>query len=264
MQLQPNDHREVPQAVRRAAGGADVRPVWRNEAGGVTYVVEAAERRFIKWAPRGSGLDLGAEAARLDWAQAFTTTPRVLASGDDPMGTWILTSAIAGESAVSPSWRSRPEAAVTAIGQGLRALHDALPVRRCPFDWSSATRLADARQRAARGLVDPAKWHSEHRHLSLENALEQLARIPPVDQLVVCHGDACAPNTLLSADGSCSGHVDLGDLGVADRWADLSVATWSTVWNYGPGWEDQLLAAYGVAPDHHRIGYYRLLWDLGP
>jgi len=36
------------------------------------------------------------------------------------------------------------------------------------------------------------------------------------------------------------------------------------VWNYGPGWEDELLRAYGVAPDPVRTAYYRLLWDLGP
>ncbi len=43
------------------------------------------------------------------------------------------------------------------------------------------------------------------------------------------------------------------------------MATWSTEWNYGPGWEDVLLAAYGVDPDPGpRTRYYRLLWDLGP
>ena len=51
---------------------------------------------------------------------------------------------------------------------------------------------------------------------------------------------------------------------MADRWADLAVATWSTTWNYGPGWETPLLEAYGVAPDPERTRYYRLLWDLGP
>jgi kanamycin kinase len=91
-----------------------------------------------------------------------------------------------------------------------------------------------------------------------------LADIPPVEGLVVCHGDACAPNTLLDEDGNCSGHVDLGSPGVGDRWADLAVATWSTEWNYGPGWENVLLRAYGVDPDPERIAYYRLLWDLGP
>ena len=87
--------------------------------------------------------------------------------------------------------------------------------------------------------------------------------IPPADKLVVCHGDACAPNTLITDDGRWSGHVDLGDLGVADRWADLAIATWSTGWNYGPGWEQVLLDAYGIKPDEERTSYYRLLWELG-
>ena len=64
--------------------------------------------------------------------------------------------------------------------------------------------------------------------------------------------------------GVFSGHVDLGSLGVGDRWADLAVVTWSAVWNYGPAWESVLLRAYGVDPDPERIAYYRLLWDLGP
>jgi kanamycin kinase len=91
-----------------------------------------------------------------------------------------------------------------------------------------------------------------------------LALVPPIDRLAVCHGDACAPNTLVTSDGRWSGHVDLGALGTADRWADLAIATWSADWNYGPGWEAELLAAYGVVPDRDRIRYYRLLWDLGP
>jgi aminoglycoside phosphotransferase len=95
-------------------------------------------------------------------------------------------------------------------------------------------------------------------------ALELLADIPPADRLVVCHGDACAPNTMLAPDGRSSAHADLGCLSVADRWADLVVATWSSEWNYGPGWEDKLLDAYGVTPDPDRTRYYRLLWELDP
>ncbi len=49
--------------------------------------------------------------------------------------------------------------------------------------------------------------------------------------------------------------------GVADRWADIAVAAMSTTWNFGPGWEEPLLAAYGVAPDATRLAFYRALWD---
>jgi kanamycin kinase len=76
---------------------------------------------------------------------------------------------------------------------------------------------------------------------------------PPIDRLVVCHGDACAPNTLIDDAGRCCGHVDLGDLGVADRWADIAVAMLSLSWNYSGSWEGELLDAYGVDADPARI-----------
>ncbi|HVB44647.1 MAG TPA: phosphotransferase [Streptosporangiaceae bacterium] len=142
-------------------------------------------------------------------------------------------------------------------------MHDALPAGSCPFSWAAELRVERTRRAAADGRINPEdQWHPVHLGLSISRALELAADIPPVDLLVVCHGDACAPNTLLTGDGRWSGHVDLDQLGVADRWADLAVATWSTEWNYGPGWQDLLLDAYGIDPDPERISYYRLLWDL--
>jgi kanamycin kinase len=255
----------VPPPVLALAGDDPVTLVWVNELDGLTFALGTGrQRRFVKWAPAGSGLDLTAEAARLRWAVRYTPVPHLLGEGTDPAGTWIVTRARPGQMAVADRWTAEPRTAVTAIGQGLRALHEALPVRDCPFSWTARDQLADARRRAARGLIDPARWHPEHRHLDVPQALSQLADPPPDDRLVVCHGDSCAPNTLLTDDGHWSGHVDLGALGVADRWADLAVATWSATWNYGPGWENLLLDAYGIAPDPARTRYYRLLWDLGP
>jgi kanamycin kinase len=187
----------------------------------------------------------------------------VLDAGGVPDGTWMLTAAIAGENAVSERWRASPEKAVAAIGRGLRSLHDRLPVLGCPFDWSAAARVASAFERAGSGKIQPNAWHPSHRHLALQDALAIVREIPPVDQLVVCHGDACAPNTIVDDGGQWTGHVDLGALGLADRWADLAIATWSSEWNYGAGWQELLLSAYGIDPDPVRTSYYRLLWDLG-
>jgi kanamycin kinase len=255
---------EAPAALKALAGGRPMRAVWENEAGGLTFEVAEPERFFVKWAPTSSGIDLDAEAARLSWAGAFTSVPRVLKTGRDDEGAWMLTSPVPGEMAISEQWRRRPEVAVRAIGEGLRALHEALPVDLCPFSWSAENRVADARRRAAAGALHPNRWHPEHRALSVNDSLRLVADLPPIDRLVVCHGDACAPNTLLGADGRWSAHVDFDAMGIADRWADIAVATWSTQWNYGPGWEAALLDAYGLEPDLRRTNFYRLLWDLGP
>jgi aminoglycoside phosphotransferase len=262
--MSPQGPVETPPIVTAYAAGRPVRAVWRNMLGGLTFQIGLGEaRQFIKWTPHGSGIDVAAEVVRLGWAARFTVVPRVLDEGADETGSWMVTGGLPGRSAVDDHCKRDPGTAVRAIGAGLRALHDVLPVADCPFDWSAELRSARVRSRAAAGRVDPAAWRPEIRQVgTVERALDVLADIPPVDELVVCHGDACAPNTLVGDDGTCTGHVDLGALGVADRWADLAIATWSTQWNYGPGWEEPLLEAYGVRADPERIMYYRLLWEL--
>jgi kanamycin kinase len=234
----------VPQRVVEIAGGDDIAPAWINEVGGLTFQLgdgAGTSRRFVKWAPHGVGLDLRAEEERLRWAVAFTPVPGVLASGRDDDADWLVTRGLPGRSAVDPVWLADPARAVRAIGRGLRRLHDSLPVDDCPFDWSIESRLARSPKARAQ---DPG-----------------LGAPPPIDRLVFCHGDTCAPNTLLDDAGQWSGHVDLDAMGVADRWADLAVATMSLGWNYGPGWDDLMLDAYGVAPDPERTSFYRALWN---
>lgn len=214
------------------------RPVWRNELGGLTFRGSlGAERVYVKWAPSGVGLDLAAERDRMLWAIAYTPVPIVLEYRDTPDGELLVTRAIAAENAVSPRWLTDPTAAVRALARGLRHWHDVLPVAECPFDWSPAMRLEGAA------------------------GCDDLVAYPPVERLVVAHGDPCAPNTLLSADGRAVAHVDLQRLGAADRWADIAVAARNTGLNYGQGREGAFLEAYGVDPDPERQAYYLELWD---
>ncbi len=248
--------------VRLLVDGRPYEVVWVNEVGGLTLRVgDGPASPYLKWVPAASGENVSGELERLAWASAYSTVPRVLDRGHDAEGSWFVTEAIDAQNAVSPQWRRDPGTAAAAIGAGLRALHDELPRDDCPFGWSAALRLAEIKSRAADGAFDEHEWSSEFAGMTLDAALSELERTPSED-LVVCHGDACAPNTLIDASGQWVAHLDLDRLGVGDRWADLAVASWSTVWNYGPGWEDTVYEAYGVAPDVEKIRYYRLLWEL--
>jgi kanamycin kinase len=222
----PTEPVPVPAVVTTIAAGRRVRAEWVNELGGVTFsIADGAE--YVKVYPDDHAGLLVDEARRLSWAVRYAMVPRVLSAG---VG-WLHTAGLPARSAVDPRWVGEPRTAARAIGFGLRQLHDALPIADCPFGRPSWV-PADA---------------------------------PPADRLVVCHGDACAPNTLMADDGTFFGHVDLGDLGVADRWADLAIASMSLDWNYptdGPdGFATVLLDAYGVTADTGRIAYYRHSWD---
>ncbi len=230
----------VPAEVRNLAGRAVLTPVWHNHYGGLTFRTD--DSRYIKWGPRNAEFTLRDEAERMRWTEQWIRVPQVLEQVEDETHEWLITAALEGRSAVDPKWVAEPATAVRAVGEGLRAMHDALPVAECPWEWSVPGRIASAE---ARGIRVP----------------DSLRTAPPIDRVVVCHGDACCPNTLVGDDGRWTAHVDLALLGVADRWADIAVASMSTEWNYGPGWEDALIEAYGLEPDRERLAYYRDLWN---
>ncbi|SFR97180.1 kanamycin kinase [Agrococcus baldri] len=224
----------VPRAIARLAEHHPVELVWRNETGGITARIDRPNGSvYAKWSPAGSGESLADEAERMRWlAQAGPLpVPRVLDQASDAAGETLVTAAIDAASIVSAAGLRDPERAAAALGEGLRCLH-ALPVADCPFpapDWTAST-------------------------------LDSAADGAGPDDLVVCHGDPCAPNTLL-ASGRFAGLVDLGRVGVGDRWSDLAIASWSLEWNGLADAEPAFWRAYGVVPDAARIAGWRALWD---
>jgi kanamycin kinase len=230
----------VPTRVRELALGAELHPVWHNAIGGLTFRTD--DGRYIKWGPHDPEARMSDEAERMRWAREWIAVPEVIDQGEDTEQEWLVTAALPGWSAVDPRWSGDPASVVREVGRALRELHESLPADECPWEWSVSSRIENA---AARGIEVP----------------QTLRTPPPVDRLVVCHGDACLPNTLLDDAGRAFAYVDLAALGVADRWADIAVASMSTTWNFGRGLSDALIEAYGVEPDRRRLAYYRRLWD---
>lgn len=222
----------IPDVVLERAAGRGVELAWRNELGGLTFRIEDL---FVKWNPRSTGVDLDRERVRLEWLEGRHPAPRVVEAGADDDAQWIVTEALPGVSAVGDTWRARRPEAIRAIAAGLRAVH-AVAIDTFPAGWSAET------------------W--------VGRTPESIGPRPPLEDLVLVHGDACAPNTLISVDGEWTGNVDFGDLAVGDRWADLAIASMSLDWNFGEGNQDEFFEAYGIARDEERIAYYRALWHL--
>jgi kanamycin kinase len=170
----------VPVVVVELAGDRPVDLAWRNELGGLTFHIDD---QHLKWNPRRTGIDLERERVRLEWISDRHPAPHVIASGFDDDAQWLLTAALNGESAVGDTWRARRPEAIRAIAAGLRAIH-AIPVDDFPSSWTSEVWVG----RAPAALGPP----------------------PPLDHVVVVHGDACAPNTLISTEGDWTGNVDFG------------------------------------------------------
>jgi kanamycin kinase len=224
----------------------------------------AGAERFAKVDTEGRYPTLRGEADRMTWAIAYLPVPEVVSIGRVGAATVLVTEALPGRAATDPAWQEDPGAPALAhaLGRGLRAFHRAVEEEWCPFRFDLAHALDHVARRVALDDVDRRGFHAEHADLSPATALARLEDTAPDDEdLVVCHGDYCPPNVLLT-DGAVTGYVDLGELGVADRWWDVAVGGWSAAWNFGADAEPEFYRGYGIEPDPERIRFFRLLYDL--
>jgi hypothetical protein len=255
----------VPAAIEALAGGRPLRAVWRNELGGLTFEIgTGADRRFVKWAPAGSALDLDREAARLAWARAFTPVPAPVELGADEAGSWLVTAALRGESAVSARWRADPATAVRAIGSGLRALHRGPPPRGLPLlvvrrgasrrhPPGSGRRQARSGNLARRPQGPPT---STCPRSPGNPAADRQARRLSWGRLRPQHPPGRRrPLVRPRRSGRPWNRRSLGRPCGRDLEHDLEL--WARVGGCPPRRLD-------IDPDAHRMRYYRLLWDLGP
>ncbi len=218
--------------------------------------------RFLKVVRNGWFPSAETEAMRTIWARAYVPVPEILDHGVTRDTTWFLSRALEGDDATSQHFLSDLSGLVQRLGAALRQFHS-MPRAACPFSFELDNALEHAEKRLEHRQIDPIRdFHPEHAELSAEAAVTTLiATRPDSEDLVVCHGDYCVPNILFRGS-ALAGFVDLGEMGVADRWWDLAVATWSLTWNFGEGYEAIFLHSYGIEVDHQRLKYYRLLYDV--
>jgi streptomycin 3"-kinase len=215
---------------------------------GPTDVAElAAERDRVEWLA-GTGIP---GATVVDWLES-------------PLdGACLLTSAVPGVpgDALPPASHER---AMRSLGVVLRELH---ALTDCPFERSLASVIATAADVVRRDAVNPAFLTDEWRLLKPSELLDQVvAERPYVESVcepVVCHGDACLPNMFFDPRTlEVTGLIDLGRLGIADRYSDLALTTIQLhdEWSADP---TPFLDAYGLSePDSRRLQFFRLLDPL--
>ncbi|MFD5179596.1 phosphotransferase [Nocardia sp. NPDC058379] len=235
----------LPPAIAELLGPV---PAWSDDHEGRGGNLARSGGYWIKRGPRAV-----AEHARLIWLRDNgIAVPAVAAFAED-----ILVLADA-EARSLTDLAGDPAEVGSVMGRALRALH-ALPVTGCPFDGRLEVTLAQARRQVVEEFVDTADFDPDHRELTAEAIHEHLvAQRPSEEDLVVAHGDFTPGNVL--AGGVL---IDVGALGVADRYRDLALAERDLAGDFGIDAVAAFFTAYGLTgPDRAKLEYYRLLDEL--
>lgn len=214
------------------------------------------ERRRTEWlAPYGVG-----SASVLDWHVTQE-------------GACLVTTAVPGVPASDLSATDLLRA-WPSMAQRLRTLHD-IPAGDCPFARPLSAMFDRAVDVVARGAVNPEFLDPDQQDVPPPLLLARLQADLPyrltqeAQDRVVCHGDACLPNFLIDPQTlQCTGLIDVGRLGTADRYVDLSLL----LGNARESWRDAadaraahalLFAQLGIdAPDDSRLDFYLRLDPL--
>lgn len=235
------------------------------EAGGEIYRLHAPGVRDL-YLKRGSGdvaSDVVDEMVRARWLAAHLDVPAVRGFVPDETGAWLLTEALPGRTAYQclqddPADRA---AIVEALADHLRRLH-AIPLDRCPYDSSLPVRMARAWGRVERGEVDVDDFDDDHAGWTAMAVWTEInGLLPIVADPVVTHGDYSLDNVLM-VDGRVTGCIDLGRVGVADRYQDLAILA-NCLDEFDPTLRRRFFAAYGIdPPDERKLRLHRCLDEL--
>ena len=261
------DPPEVPDRLGADLRGATWQQVWVKD-GTEVWRVTADVVSYLKIGRGGSGTDVVAEKDRLVWLDGRQATPHALAFHEEGGTSWLLTSQVPGVPAHDPLHRmGSVEPWVRALGRSLRRFHDELAIDSCDFDARLDVLVPAAERRVAAGGVDTSILSATYRRHTAEQLLENLFATRPAEpdeDLVVAHGDPSLPNLLIGAGGDeVTGVVDVGRLGVSDRYRDLAILVRSLGQNIGPELAYVVLDAYGISnPDLSRLEFYVLLDEM--
>ena len=218
---------------------------------------------FLKHGQDAIADNITDEMTRLRWLAPYIAVPAVAQFVRTPDQAWLLMTAMKGKTAYQVL-QSSPElgpAVVDALVAFLRRLH-AIPVSACPFNSDHAFRLSQARRRIDSGLVEVDDFDAERDGWTAEQVWEAMqGYLPVTPDPVVTHGDFSLDN-LFMHEGEVVGCIDVGRLGIADRYQDLAIVC-NCLGEFDKSLQERLFLQYGLPiPDQRKLQFHLLLDEL--
>jgi aminoglycoside 3'-phosphotransferase I len=218
---------------------------------------------YLKHGSDAVAEDITDEMIRLRWLAGRLPVPAVKHFVSTPMDAWVLMEAMPGKTAYQMLEASddNHSAVVDALAAFLRRLH-AIPLSECPFNSDHTYRLAKARMRIDAGQVDVDDFDDERQGWTADQVWKAMQnQLPFAPDPVVTHGDFSLDN-LLMQNGEVVGCIDVGRLGIADRYQDLAII-WNCLGEFDASLQQRFWQRYGISNvDERKLEFHLLLDEL--
>ncbi|HYW51842.1 MAG TPA: APH(3') family aminoglycoside O-phosphotransferase, partial [Gemmatimonadaceae bacterium] len=252
-----------PPSLQAAVHDHASAPVSEGESGAIVHQLTAPGRPvlYLKHGAEQIARDIVSEFARLDWLADRLPVARVRHFVHTTQAAWLLTDAVAGQSAYSCLVEQPERGAdiVEELVRFMRMIHG-LPITDCPFHAGHRLRMADAWRNVTAGRVDTDDFDEARRGWTAEQVRDRLeAQLPPSFAQVVTHGDFTLDNVMM-LDGRVTGCLDVGRVGVADPYQDLALL-WNSLAEFGDGLQTAMFRAYGIDEHDERKLQFHLCLD---
>lgn len=213
------------------------------------------------------------EHLMMKWLKNKVSVPEIICNIIENGNNYLLMSKIAGKMSCDDEFLKNPKQLVFVLADAIKNLWS-VDISSCPVKNDLSTALKTAEYRVEHGLVDVEDAEPETfgkgGFKDPQDLLGWLYDNRPEEDFVLSHGDFCLPNVFIN-DGEFSGFVDIGRMGVADRYQDIALCYRSLKHNfsgkfggkiYGGFDEKMFFDALGIEPDFDKIRYYILLDEL--
>lgn len=213
------------------------------------------------------------EAVMMKWLEGKIPVPKVLYHTVENGMNYLLMSKMPGVMSCEESILENQELVTELLAEGLKKLWE-VDIADCPMRWDLPVKLAAAKRNVENGEVDvdnvEPETFGEGGFRDPQELLDWLLDNQPPMEPVLSHGDFCLPNIFVK-DNHVSGYIDLGKIGIADKWQDIALCYRSLKHNYDGDYgsekridfdENLLFEKLGIEPDWEKIRYYILMDEL--
>ena len=213
------------------------------------------------------------EHQMMKWLENKVFAPKCICHCDENGMNYLLMTKIPGKMSCDDIFMKNPETLISVLTETIKYLWS-IDILDCPVKNDLSTILSEAEYRVDHDMVDvddaEPDTFGKNGFKDPEELLRWLYDNRPDEDFVLCHGDFSLPNIFIN-DGRFSGFVDIGRMGIADRYQDIAICLRSLHHNFSgiyngisyTGYDEKMFfSALGIEPDYNKIRYYTLLDEL--